>query len=367
MKKHIRSYGVFSIATGAMISSGIFILPSLAFGQLGPAVSLAYLVAGLFALAGSFSIIELATAMPRDGGDYYYIHRTFGGFIGSISGLFGWVALSLKSAFAIFGISEVLLRLFAIPTNISAIVLCIAFVLLNAVGTKEAIIFQNVLVFCLLALLALYCLFGLIFSIRQPETAEAPGLWRAFQRGFALENFSSREKLRSVLSVSGFVFISFGGLLKVTNISGEVAQPKRDLPLGMSLSIIIVTFFYTLMNIILVAVMVPETLSGSLAPVADSARRIMAGWGQNTANRCLLYCDTCFIAGFYHHRQCRNYGRFALPDGPQPRPASASVDCESPSSLPNAHSCVNPYGPDHHCFAVFAAGHACQGRFCCRS
>ena len=147
MKKHIRSYGIFSIATGAMISSGIFILLSLAFAQLGPAVSLAYLVAGLFALAGSFSIIELATAMPRDGGDYYYIHRTFGGFIGSISGLFGWVALSLKSAFAIFGISEVLLRLFAIPTNISAIVLCIAFVLLNAVGTKEAIIFQNVLVF----------------------------------------------------------------------------------------------------------------------------------------------------------------------------------------------------------------------------
>ena len=283
MKKHIRSYGIFSIATGAMISSGIFILPSLAFAQLGPAVSLAYLVAGLFALAGSFSIIELATAMPRDGGDYYYIHRTFGGFIGSISGLFGWVALSLKSAFAIFGISEVLLRLFAIPTNISAIVLCIAFVLLNAVGTKEAIIFQNVLVFCLLSLLALYCLFGLIFSIQQPETVEAPGLWRAFQRGFALENFSSREKLRSVLSVSGFVFISFGGLLKVTNISGEVAQPKRDLPLGMSLSIIIVTFLYTLINIILVAVMVPETLSGSLAPVADSARRIMAGWGQNTA------------------------------------------------------------------------------------
>ena len=260
--------------------------------------------------------MELATAMPKDGGDYYYIHKTFGGFIGSISGLFGWVALSLKSAFAIFGIGEVLLRLFAIPTNISAIVLCVAFVLLNAVGTKEAILFQNALVFCLLALLALYCIFGLVFSVRQAEAAQTPGLWRAFHEGFALENLGSRERLRSILSVSGFVFISFGGLLKVTNISGEVAQPKRSLPLGMSLSIIIVTLLYTLINVILVAVMESQTLSASLAPVADSARRIMAGWGQKRGDRRLLHCNICFTAGVYYYRQRRNYGRFALPDGP---------------------------------------------------
>ncbi len=284
MEKHIGLAGVFSIATGAMISSGIFILPGLAFSRLGPAVSLAYLIAGIFAFIGCFSIIELATAMPKDGGDYYYIHKTFGGFIGSISGILGWLALSLKSAFAIVGISEVLLRFFAIPPVTSGVLLCLAFVLLNAVAAKEAILLQNLLVFFLLLLLLLYSVLGLHYglqlSFRDPgglsQDSHLLGFWRALQEGFR-PDLSSRSKFLSLLSISGFVFISFGGLLKVANISEEIANPKRNLPLGMSLSIVVVTLLYTLVNVILVAVMPADTLATSLAPVADSARLIVAG------------------------------------------------------------------------------------------
>lgn len=108
LKQEVNFLGVFSLATGAMISSGIFILPALAFSYGGPASSLAYLLAGILALIGVQSIIELSTAMPKAGGDYYFINRSLGPIIGTLSGLLGWVALSLKSAFAVFGISEVI-------------------------------------------------------------------------------------------------------------------------------------------------------------------------------------------------------------------------------------------------------------------
>jgi L-asparagine transporter-like permease len=50
MKKSIGFFGIFSISAGAMISSGLFVLPGLAFAQAGPAVFLSYFIAGAIAL-----------------------------------------------------------------------------------------------------------------------------------------------------------------------------------------------------------------------------------------------------------------------------------------------------------------------------
>ena len=78
LKKDLGLFHVFCIASGAMISSGIFVLPGLAFQQAGPSVILAYLLAGLLALIGILSVIELTTAMPKASGDYYYVTRSLG-------------------------------------------------------------------------------------------------------------------------------------------------------------------------------------------------------------------------------------------------------------------------------------------------
>lgn len=105
LKKSLGLYGVYSIASGAMISSGIFILPALAFTMAGPGVVISYLLAGAAAVLGMLNVIELVTAMPKAGGDYYYITRTLGPLAGSVSGLLSWAALSLKGAFAVYGLA----------------------------------------------------------------------------------------------------------------------------------------------------------------------------------------------------------------------------------------------------------------------
>ncbi|MBL7131952.1 MAG: amino acid permease [Candidatus Omnitrophica bacterium] len=56
-----------------MMSSGLFILPGLAYAKVGPAVVLSYIIAGVFCIPTVLSMAELTTAMPKAGGDYFYI------------------------------------------------------------------------------------------------------------------------------------------------------------------------------------------------------------------------------------------------------------------------------------------------------
>ena len=79
-----------------MISSGLFILPGLAFAKAGPAVILSYMLAGIFCLPTLLSMAELTTAMPKAGGDYFYIMRGFGPLLGTVAGFSTWFSLSLN-------------------------------------------------------------------------------------------------------------------------------------------------------------------------------------------------------------------------------------------------------------------------------
>ncbi len=257
LKKGISFLGVFSIASGAMISSGIFILPGIAFSKTGPAVFISYFIAGVLGLMGIFSVVELSTAMPKAGGDYYFINKTFGPFLGTISGFFGWFALSLKSAFAIFGIAEIIYLYAGYSPYFSGFFLCLFFVLLNIVGIKEAVVFQFILVAGLLSLMLVYIGVGL--------TKLQPSYFSPFLTG----------DVNTIIITSGFIFISFGGLLKVATISEEVINPKRNIPLGMISSIIIVTILYTLITFIITGTLAPLAFKQSLTPVADSAKIIM--------------------------------------------------------------------------------------------
>jgi len=105
LRKGLSTLHVFAIASGAMISSGLFILPGMAHATAGPGAVWSYLLAGVLATAGALSIAELTTAMPKAGGDYFFITRGFGPGVGTVAGILSWFSLSLKSAFAIVGMS----------------------------------------------------------------------------------------------------------------------------------------------------------------------------------------------------------------------------------------------------------------------
>jgi len=240
-----------------MISSGIFILPGLAFSKVGPAVFIAYFLAGILALVGIFSVIELSTAMPKAGGDYYFINKAFGPMFGTVSGFLGWFALSLKSAFAILGIAEIAFLYVGLDPLISGAILCLFFMMINIVGVKEAAIFQTIMIVGLLSLMVVYIVMGL------------PNVQTSNFKPFLTDGLSP------IFMTAGFIFISFGGLLKVANVSEEVINPKRNIPLGIISSILVVTVLYTLITYVITGTLAAEDFRGSMTPVADSAKLIM--------------------------------------------------------------------------------------------
>ena len=100
LQRNLGLSAVFTVSLGAMIGSGIFVLPGLAAELAGPAVILAYLIAGLVVIPAAVSKSELATAMPRAGGAYLFIDRAMGPLVGTVAGFGVWFALVFKSAFA---------------------------------------------------------------------------------------------------------------------------------------------------------------------------------------------------------------------------------------------------------------------------
>ena len=261
LKRQISFVGVFSLAVGAMISSGLFILPSLAFARSGPSSIISYLIAGILAMVGSFSIIELATAMPKAGGDYYFINRSLGPLLGTFSGILGWLALSLKSALAIFGISEVIFILTGFNHVLVSALCVIFFVILNLNGVKDAAKLQVILVVSLILLLIIF----IASSIPHTE----PSYYKPF----------FKDGVDGMFFTAGFVFISFGGLLKVANLAEEIKNPKRNIPLGMISSIIVVTILYVLVLISLTGILDEGAFISSLTPVSDVAAILMGSPG----------------------------------------------------------------------------------------
>jgi basic amino acid/polyamine antiporter, APA family len=261
LKRTIGAFGVFSIASGAMISSGIFILPGLAYSKAGPALFLSYLLAGGMGLFGMLSMLELTTAMPKAGGDYYIINKTFGPLIGTVSGFLGWFALSLKSSFAIFGIAEIIHIYTGVTPLFTGLILCILFAAINIIGVKEAAWFQTGLVTVMILLMVLY-----IFS----------GIPRINKNNFIIPEHAD---IVAIFTTAGFVFISFGGLLKAANMSEEVKNPRKSLPVGFISSVIVVTVLYVAMVLIMTGTLESASFSRSFTPAADSAKITMGEAG----------------------------------------------------------------------------------------
>ncbi|MBN2684346.1 MAG: amino acid permease [Pontiellaceae bacterium] len=264
-KKGLRFVDVFCIASGAMISSGIFVLPGMAFERVGPSMIISYIIAGMLALIGVLSLVELATAMPKAGGDYYFLTRSLGPLVGTVSGMLSWFALSLKTAFAIFGLAAVVLLVSGerVPIFATAIPVTILFAVLNIKGTEAAARFEVLLVVLLFLLLGGYFIVGvpnIHASHFQPFVAGSSGV-------------------KGILSTAGFVFVSFGGLLKTATIAEEVKNPRRNIPGGFIAATIAITLLYALLLVVTVGVLPSEQLAGSYTPIADAARLLAGKWG----------------------------------------------------------------------------------------
>jgi len=248
---------------GSMISSGIFILPAAAYALTGPSIILSYILAGIFAVIGSLSMVELATAMPKSGGIYFFASRSLGGMVGTLTGILMWIAIAMKSAFAIYGFGAVISLYTGVNFFIIGAAITIFYMLLNIKGVKEAAKFDMFLVGTIVAIIIIFIFFGYThIHLHQFRPFITHG------HGFAV-----------LFATTAFIFISFGGVMNICNISEEIENPKRDIPIAIFSAIIVITIIYACILVVAIGVLPGKEFISSVNPIADAGKYIFGKIG----------------------------------------------------------------------------------------
>jgi APA family basic amino acid/polyamine antiporter len=271
LERSLGLYPTMMISMGAMIGSGIFVLPALGYKKAGPAVILAYVLAAVVVLPAALSKAEMATAMPEAGGTYLYIDRALGPLFGTIAGIGAWFSLTFKSAFALVGLGAYLLLIAPISQGaikFVALGLAVAVVALNISGTELSGRVQAIVVSLVLVGLGVY-------TLNAGVTAEAS----------RFTPFTTDGNL-GVVTAAAFVFVSFAGVTKIASIAEEVENPGKNLPRAMLGSMAIMTLVYIAVVAAIVGLNDPKTLTkggpgdtASLTPMADGADVLLGGVG----------------------------------------------------------------------------------------
>ncbi len=265
LHKSISFINAFSIAAGAMISSGLFVLPAVVYDKTGPSIILVYLVAGILMLPTMLSQSELSTAMPKAGGAYFYIMRILGPQVGFIAGVANWFSIAMKSAFALVGIGtfitlinpdvpEFQIRLIAAGA-------AVVFTLINLFSTKHSSTLQTFLLIFLLIILSLFIIGG------YPQI-----------KGDYFQNFFTGD-INSFFAAVGMVFISFGGLTKIASMSEEIKDSGKNVPKAMFFAFFLMIAIYLLVITVVVGLLPHSELVGTLTPISTAAKSFAGNIG----------------------------------------------------------------------------------------
>ncbi|RMG41591.1 MAG: amino acid permease [Planctomycetota bacterium] len=254
MAKELGVLGVFSITLGTTLSGGIFLLPGLAAEEVGAGIVLSYLLVAVPLIPSMFSVVELATAMPRAGGPYYFLDRSLGPLVGTIGGLGTWLALMLKTAFALVGIGYYL-QLFFPDVSVVAVALLLALLVggINLLGARKTTALQIGLSFGLLGILLWFLGTGL------PEV-DAARFMAIAEGGFD-----------RILATAGMVYVSYIGVIKIAAVAEEVENPMRNLPRGVFSAIGVSMVIYLGVTVTLVGVLPLDELRGNEVAIARAA------------------------------------------------------------------------------------------------
>lgn len=258
-----------SIIVGIVVGTAIFKSPMLVFQNVGgPWQALgAWLLGGILSLCGAFCYAELATTYPQNGGDYEYLSRAFGRWVGF---LFGWAQLTVILSGSIgvmaYAFADYCVKMTGLPTG-AIVWLAVAAVLtltsINVLGAVAGKVTQNVLSVIKVVGLSMVVAAGAWASATtsHPPVA-APG--------------SSGTSLGLAMV---FVLLAFGGWNDTAFVAAEVRDPRRNLPRALIIGIASVTAIYLAVNAAYLGSLGFDAARKSPVPAADVLERVLGPWG----------------------------------------------------------------------------------------
>jgi amino acid transporter len=291
------------IIVGIIIGAGIYeTSPLIASNLPGPWWLIgAWLLGGLLSLIGALCYAELATAYPKEGGDYVYLTRAFGRSPGF---LFAWAQLWVVRPGSIGAMAYVFARyanqlwprwegpheLFVLMAYAVASILILTGI--NIIGVREGKWTQNLLTTAKVLGLAAIVIVGLWFV-----TPNAPGQGRGTGdegSGMRDEGRVGTEDLAAGsspladepgfnLAEFGFAMIlilfTYGGWNEMAYVGAEVRNPTRNILRALVLGTISVTVIYVLVTLAFVNALGFDGTRTSNAVAADLLEQTSGKWG----------------------------------------------------------------------------------------
>jgi basic amino acid/polyamine antiporter, APA family len=277
-----------AIGVGGIIGTGIFVLTGLAAANhAGPAIVLAFVLAGIGCIFAGLCYAEFAAMIPVSGSAYAYSYATLGEFI---AWFIGW-NLVLEYLFAAstvaVGWSRYVVKLldalhinFLPPAltsapldivagqgivqtgaliNLPAVFVIAVVTSILVVGIRQSSLVNTIIVAIKVAIVVLVIGFGAFYVTAdnwKPFIPENTGTWGVY--GWS-----------GILRASGIIFFAYIGFDAVSTAAQEAKNPQRDVPLGILASLVICTILYVLMSGVLTG-MLPYPQLNDAAPVATA-------------------------------------------------------------------------------------------------
>ena len=256
--------GVFratGIYVGAILGSGVLVLPAIAAQEAGPASLLAWALLLVFCTPVAFSFAEMSRQQPDAGGIATFVTRAFGRRASAVAGYLFYFAIPFGApATAVIGgnyIAHALGGGRGTALAAAALLLAAGFAS-NAVGIKLSSRIQLTLMVVLVGLLALAVAVAAPHAKAENFEPFAPhGYW-------------------AVGGAASLLFFCFAGWEAVTHLAAEFRHPERDLKRATWLTLIVVGVVYIGVVAAAVAVLGPG-LPGSAVPVADLLEKGLGG------------------------------------------------------------------------------------------
>jgi basic amino acid/polyamine antiporter, APA family len=248
------------LGLGSMLGAGVFAAFAPAAAAAGAWLMVGLLVAGLVAWCNATSSAQLAAQYPSSGGTYLYGRERLGEWWGFVA---GWAFVVGKTAslaamamtFAAYSVPEAWQR----PAAVAAVV---AMAALNYRGITRTAALTRVLVAVVLVALAVAVAVALTGG--EPQIA-----------GLVL-SLGGDLSAYAVLQSAALLFFAFAGYARIATLAEEVRDPHRTIPRAITLALGLVVLVYAVVGATVLAVLGPDTVATSNAPLADAVGA--TGW-----------------------------------------------------------------------------------------
>jgi len=250
------------LVIGFVIGAAAFILIGPLAGQTGPGLWISYLIAAIPAVFVALLCAQLGTAFPVTGATYMCVGRTVSPVLGLVM---AWVLLLGVFIFNIpmmaYGFAQYLSVMIPVPIVLTSVLILVFFIGLNILGIKWMMWFQSIFTAIAIAALLVFGFGGL--SHMNPEY-QTP----LFPLGF------------SAVAIAAIpAFIMYSGLNGITELGGEMRNPRRDLPLILFISLFILVVIYVAITYALTGLMPWQVLGETEGAVTVAAGKFLPAWG----------------------------------------------------------------------------------------